>query len=88
MHMKSMSPETKRLYFLDSLRGLAALTVVLGHLAATYYSDYFIVHLFGPLGRSAVILFFILSGIVLSLSLRKGENNFQSLYCFRNKTVL
>jgi peptidoglycan/LPS O-acetylase OafA/YrhL len=59
---------------LDALRGIAALSVVLWHfVCATYtipepgtksfiFSLYFLVH-----GRAAVILFFILSGFVLSL---------------------
>jgi peptidoglycan/LPS O-acetylase OafA/YrhL len=56
---------------LDALRGIAALTVVVWHFfCATYtpaakpyiLSIYFLVH-----GRASVILFFILSGFVLSL---------------------
>lgn len=49
---------TKHLTYLDSLRGLAALTVVFGH----YFLTYDFVHT----GRIAVCLFFILSGFVLS----------------------
>lgn len=72
----------KRITQLDSLRGLAALTVVMHHFfistnvfnGSTYYDTYLIVKClkYTPLsiiyaGHEAVILFFILSGFVLSL---------------------
>jgi peptidoglycan/LPS O-acetylase OafA/YrhL len=58
---------------LDSLRGLAALTVLLGHFLGMYGSVGFHRNLLGsPLGilfngTAAVMLFFVLSGFVLSL---------------------
>lgn len=64
----------KRYEELDSLRGLAALTVLFGHLLAVFNESSLSNFLFkfGPLkglvsGSEAVILFFILSGFVLSL---------------------
>lgn len=67
----------KRIYFLDSLRGIAALTVVATHLAGSFAGESFTKDIFQSFGRSAVVLFFILSGIVLSMSLQK--NNRMSL---------
>jgi peptidoglycan/LPS O-acetylase OafA/YrhL len=60
---------------LDSLRGVAALTVVLGHLQGLWVGDTrptsaFYRHILfraTPLGGEAVILFFVLSGFVLAL---------------------
>lgn len=70
---------TKRLDELDSVRGLAALSVVLGHfvhlwrddrmLHASHSSRELFTYLLYPFsaGREAVILFFLLSGFVLSI---------------------
>ena len=58
-----------RLSALDSLRGLASLAVLFGHTLLVFqcelsYSQWFLIHnLFD--GRSAVTLFFVLSGLVL-----------------------
>ncbi|MFA6102105.1 MAG: acyltransferase [Victivallaceae bacterium] len=52
---------TKHLTYLDSLRGLAALTVVFAHYTQLFHSSPFT-----HAGRLAVCLFFILSGFVLS----------------------
>ncbi|SDM17158.1 acyltransferase [Bacillus sp. OK048] len=66
----------KRLVELDSLRGLAALSVMIGHfMNITPINPTFLVYtplriLWG--GHEAVILFFILSGFVLSLPFYKG----------------
>ncbi|EUJ51493.1 acyltransferase family protein [Listeria fleischmannii] len=71
----------KRIYFLDSLRGIAALTVVATHLAGSFAGESFTKDIFQSFGRSAVVLFFILSGIVLSMSLQKKQSNvFESVY--------
>ena len=81
------SPNTsvKRLEELDSLRGLAALTVVLRHLCNLWLDDgmysasehsrdafIFLTYPFAP-GHSAVLLFFILSGFVLALPFIAGK---------------
>lgn len=63
----------KRVYFLDSLRGLAAASVVITHLAGSFVGESLTKGILQSFGRSAVILFFILSGIVLSMSLQKNE---------------
>jgi peptidoglycan/LPS O-acetylase OafA/YrhL len=66
---------------LDSLRGLAALIVVLHHLQRLWEGDaeptsaicrYFL-HLVAPFGTEAVMLFFVLSGFVLSLPAVNGR---------------
>ncbi|MEH7495490.1 acyltransferase family protein, partial [Neobacillus niacini] len=55
---------------LDSIRGLAAISVVLFHLGLVFYSRDFVnfppVHILFS-GKEAVMLFFVLSGYVLSL---------------------
>jgi peptidoglycan/LPS O-acetylase OafA/YrhL len=69
--------EPRRYYELDSLRGLAALTVVFLHFSRICSPR--VVHIFNytPLrllvaGRAAVILFFLLSGLVLTLPYKKN----------------
>jgi len=68
--------DTRRFYELDSLRGLAALTVVFHHFSRLCATR--IVHVIDrtPLrllvaGHQAVILFFLLSGFVLTLPYKK-----------------
>lgn len=70
----------KRYVELDSLRGLAALTVLIGHLYAVFQETPLMTYIF-RLGflrwlvasGEAVILFFILSGFVLSLPFFKNK---------------
>lgn len=64
---------------LEALRGLAALMVVGYHAFPSY--DYFWIHV--PFnGRAAVSLFFVLSGYVLGLSLRRGTGTLVRQYLF------
>src|SRR5947209_5678086 len=62
---------------LDSLRGLAALTVVVGHFIGVYQnSPWFAVWNASPFrfigaGHEAVVLFFLLSGFVLAVPYSK-----------------
>jgi peptidoglycan/LPS O-acetylase OafA/YrhL len=77
--------ESRRLYQLDSLRGIAALCVVLNHLALLWMDEAlgrmsasfrgFVAMLLQPIsaGHEAVILFFILSGLVLSIPAQQGD---------------
>jgi peptidoglycan/LPS O-acetylase OafA/YrhL len=66
---------------LDSLRGLAALIVVLHHLRLLWETDTqptsavlnFFLGLVGPFGTESVMLFFVLSGFVLSLPAVEGR---------------
>ncbi len=76
------APATPARYFeLDSLRGLAALTVVLVHIQMFWEYDAqhtstilkFLLTLVSPLGYDAVLLFFVLSGFVLSLPAVEGK---------------
>lgn len=60
---------SKRIIFLDSLRGLGAITVIVTHLAEIYKQDSLLKELLQPIGRGSMLLFFILSGIVLSMNL-------------------
>ena len=69
-----MIEKPHRIHHLDSLRGLAALAVALGHsfyglegIRNKYYISLF-------MGRLPVIYFFILSGFVLSRSISKEAN--------------
>lgn len=57
-----------RLYHLDAIRGLAALSVLLGHVYQSSNNAKFVV----MMQRPAVTIFFILSGYVLSKSLMKS----------------
>lgn len=69
-----------RLEHLDSLRGLASITVVLSHFFLAYGIDSkFKIITFSPLhffydGFAAVTFFFVLSGFVLTLSLRRTQD--------------
>ena len=78
-NMQSATLDRGRLTELDSLRGLAAMSVMLSHFAIVWKNDAMsgsslvakrlFVYLLYPVtaGREAVILFFILSGFVLSI---------------------
>jgi len=70
-----------RLEVLDSLRGIAALGVVLHHFIINYGIKYGFGNTTFPadwleisIGRYGVELFFIISGFVISLTLEKGKN--------------
>jgi peptidoglycan/LPS O-acetylase OafA/YrhL len=94
MTAPSTPPRTQtRLVELDALRGLAALAVVLHHLRAIWQTDTHpssgilqsILNLVAPIGSEAVILFFVLSGFVLSLPAVNGRP--QSYFTFVTRRV-
>ncbi|RXH54552.1 acyltransferase 3 [Granulicella sibirica] len=69
---------------LDSLRGAAAVIVVINHLGLAF--SYRIPRILAPFfaGHAAVVLFFVLSGFVLSLPFwNKGENGSYGPYLIR-----
>jgi peptidoglycan/LPS O-acetylase OafA/YrhL len=76
---------------LDSLRGLAALIVVLHHLRLLWQGDAQpasaiargLNSLVSPVGNGAVILFFVLSGFVLSLPAVAGKTQPYSTFAIR-----
>jgi len=77
--MSLIPPKENRLEYLDSLRGLAAVSVIIGHFVLAYGLDlqlkwinYSPFHFFYD-GSAAVGLFYILSGYVLTLSLEKNK---------------
>ena len=76
MTVDGMSGAAPRLRSLDGLRGIAAMAVVLNHAAVVLYgSDFFRPRPpFSALwnGHAAVIVFFIMSGLVLSLPYWRG----------------
>jgi peptidoglycan/LPS O-acetylase OafA/YrhL len=73
-----------RLFQLDALRGIAAVTVVLNHLFLAFpgLPSGKTIEPFSA-GRSAVVLFFVLSGYVLSMPAWKGRQMPYGLYLIR-----
>lgn len=67
-----MSEVKERLYYLDTLRAVAALMVVFSHFAErTPLHDLTIFRYFTP-GQFGVVVFFMLSGFVIPYSLKEG----------------
>jgi peptidoglycan/LPS O-acetylase OafA/YrhL len=82
--MASTGSQGQRFVELDALRGVAACTVVLHHLAQAYSfeSPWYLRPLVA--GHEAVILFFTLSGFVLSLPFwNRGSNGPYGQYLIR-----
>lgn len=82
--------KNSRLEELDSLRGLAALTVVFGHYLSAALIDHKTLIEYGPArifisANEAVLLFFLLSGFVLILPFIKKET--YSLYDYSNFVI-
>lgn len=74
----------KRLFQLDALRGLAAACVVLHHFRFAFHMEpprWMWIPFFA--GRSAVVLFFVLSGYVLSLPYWSGRRRPYGTYLIR-----
>ena len=79
--MENAKPRSGQIAELQSLRGIAALTVAIGH-TLTYYYD---TSSYGSMvlnGRGAVVVFFILSGYVLTCSLRGRSFDLDSVLTF------
>lgn len=81
LQKRSLQP---RLFQLDALRGIAAVTVVFDHLSLAFpgLSTHRALELISN-GRSAVVLFFVLSGYVLSMPAWKGRQMPYGLYLIR-----
>jgi peptidoglycan/LPS O-acetylase OafA/YrhL len=84
-------PRTARFIELDSLRGLAALTVVVDHFVVLWAQDVqptsrvvrALLWRVSPIGREAVMLFFVLSGFVLSLPAISGRPQTYFIFAVR-----
>lgn len=84
-HADTSTRETYRIDYLDSVRGIAALAVVLDHVAGTLVLPSWAVLLlhYSPMrlmvaGWPAVALFFVLSGMVLFIHLDVEQINYRS----------
>lgn len=90
-------PDRRFLTRLESLRGLGAFYVAIAHsfvlfpLASEEYpvqtAWQTAVHIFAP-GKSALIVFFIISGYVLSLSLDRAELTIRNVLTFYKRRIL
>jgi Predicted acyltransferases len=77
-------PKSKRILFLDALRGVAIIAVILFHAYARWpelypYKDFFVDNAFLNTRIAGVNLFFMISGFVILMTLRKCKNIFQFL---------
>jgi len=87
----NVSTKQPRYVELDSLRGLAALIVVLHHFRLLWQGDAepssatcrFLLDLVAPFGTEAVMLFFVLSGFVLSLPAINGRPQTYATFVIR-----
>ncbi|WP_277972737.1 acyltransferase family protein [Pantoea agglomerans] len=68
-----MSGKEERLYYLDSIRGVAALMVASAHFIERTPLHGVLFFKFFNLGQIGVVAFFILSGMVIPYSLRAGK---------------
>lgn len=90
-------PDRRFLTRLESLRGIAALFVAVAHsfVLFPYAPEAYpaqtawqtAVHILSP-GKSALIVFFIISGYVLSLSLDRTDFNFRNVLTFYKRRAL
>ncbi len=79
--MQNVEPRSDKVPELQSLRGIAALTVAIGHTLTFYYDT----SSYGSMvlnGRGAVVVFFVLSGYVLTCSLRGNRFDPDSILRF------
>lgn len=66
---------SKRLAFLDFVRGIAALVVFLQHLAERLWEPFYqFTHEWFNFGKFGLVIFFLVSGFVIPLSLEKGTS--------------
>src|ERR1700737_3537651 len=80
--MSDAKPRSGQVVELQSLRGIAALTVAIGHTLTYYYYD---TSSYGSMvlnGRGAVVVFFVISGYVLTCSLRNSPFDRYSILKF------
>lgn len=72
---KEKHDPNKRLVFLDSIRGIAALAVFFQHSGEHLWSDFeTFTHNSFNFGKFGVVIFFLTSGFIIPLSLEKGKS--------------
>jgi peptidoglycan/LPS O-acetylase OafA/YrhL len=72
-----LNQDNQRLGYLDSLRGLAAFSVLVYHVVGAHWGYFTEAHLFAMIfnGSDAVSFFFVLSGLVLSYKYFNSDNS-------------
>jgi peptidoglycan/LPS O-acetylase OafA/YrhL len=81
--LKARTPQG-RIFELDALRGLAAFTVIWHHFRSAFHAyppHWYVAPLFA--GHEAVVLFFVLSGYVLSIPVWRGRQPAYRIYLVR-----
>ncbi|OJT47074.1 acyltransferase family protein [Serratia plymuthica] len=73
-----------RLDYVDSIRGIAAISVVIAHfLVPIYgYDEFVFSHVF-DIGKIGVVLFFIISGFIIPFSFRRENGGVQAFFISR-----
>lgn len=73
-----------RLDYVDSIRGIAAISVVIAHFLVPIYGyDKFIFSHVFDLGKIGVVLFFIISGFIIPFSFRRENGGVQAFFISR-----
>lgn len=80
----SKNKQPVRLEYVDSIRGIAAISVVIAHFIVPIYGeDNFIFSHILDVGKIGVVLFFIISGFIIPFSFRRENGGVQAFFISR-----